>query len=173
MIRVQTEDIDVTSELERLRAGGRSVGAIASFIGLMRDINDGDDVSVLELEHYAGMTERSLAQIVEQASDRWPIEDATVVHRVGRFEPGDSIVLVAVASRHRGAAFEACEFIMDFLKTRAPFWKKETTHDGATRWVDARSSDDQAVERWRHPGEAACDDAKAPPGGGASSGLKS
>ena len=128
---------------------GRSdIGAVASFVGLVRDANDGAGVAKMTLEHYPGMTERSLAEIVEQARGRWDVMDATVIHRVGELQPGDNIVLVVVASAHRGDAFAACEFIMDYLKTRAPFWKKEETAAGS-RWVDARESDDRAAEKWK------------------------
>jgi molybdopterin synthase catalytic subunit len=144
---VQVEDFDAGAEIAALRRGDPTIGAIASFIGLVRDVNDGDRVSELALEHYPGMTERALEQIVAQARQRWRIHDALVVHRVGRLRPLDQIVLVVVAGAHRGEAFAACEFIMDYLKTRAPFWKKERTPAGA-RWVEARDSDDRAAERW-------------------------
>jgi molybdopterin synthase catalytic subunit len=150
-IRVQTEDFDIAKELAAIRASNPKVGAVASFIGLVRDINDGDAVSGLTLEHYPGMTERALEKIVADAHARWQVIDATVVHRVGELKPLDQIVLVVVASGHRGDAFRACEFIMDYLKTEAPFWKKESTRDG-TRWVEARDSDDQARGRWSSSG---------------------
>ncbi|MBL8368259.1 MAG: molybdopterin synthase catalytic subunit MoaE, partial [Candidatus Accumulibacter sp.] len=127
------------------------IGALASFVGLVRDTNDGAGVCEMTLEHYPGMTEQALAEIVAEARRRWAIIDALVIHRVGRLMPSDQIVLVAVAGAHRGEAFAACEFIMDYLKTRAPFWKREVTPAGA-RWVDARDADDQAAERWREPG---------------------
>ena len=146
-VRVQQEDFDVGAELLALRQGNPKIGAIASFIGLVRDINEGDAVAGMSLEHYPGMTETALASIVEQAKERWNIYDALVIHRVGDLQPCDQIVLVAVSSGHRGEAFAACEFIMDYLKTRAPFWKREQTTDGA-RWVDARESDEQAAGRW-------------------------
>lgn len=146
-VRVQTEDFDAGEEIARLRRENPRVGAVASFIGLVRDMNDGEAVSEMTLEHYPGMTERALEDIVTQARTRWDILDAVVVHRVGPLRPTDQIVLVAVSSAHRGEAFAACEFIMDYLKTRAPFWKKEQTPGGA-RWVDARESDDRAAERW-------------------------
>ena len=146
-VRVQTEDFDIGAEIVALRKGNAKIGAIASFIGLVRDINEGDDVSVMTLEHYPGMTEKALEDIVAQAKSRWDIYDATVVHRVGRLLPLDQIVLVVVSSAHRGDAFAACEFLMDYLKTQAPFWKKEDTAKG-TRWVDARESDDAAAARW-------------------------
>ena len=146
-IRIQEADFDVGAELAALRAGDARVGALASFVGLVRDINDGSDVRGMRLEHYPGMTEKALAAIVEDAGQRWPIYDALVIHRVGPLRPCDQIVLVAVTASHRGEAFAACEFIMDYLKTRAPFWKCEETPEGA-RWVDARDSDDSAAARW-------------------------
>ena len=146
-VRVQTEDFDVAQELKRLREGNPAVGAVAAFIGVVRDLNDSTEVRTLTLEHYPGMTEKALERIVAEATRRWDVYDALVVHRVGRLEPTDQIVLVAVASAHRGEAFAACEFIMDYLKTRAPFWKKEDTAAGE-RWVEARASDDDAAARW-------------------------
>jgi len=146
-VRVQTEDFDVGAELAGLRAGDARVGALASFVGLVRDINDGAGVAGMSLEHYPGMTEKALEKIVAEARQRWAIYGALVIHRVGPLKPCDQIVLVAVTSAHRGEAFAACEFIMDYLKTRAPFWKREETGDGA-RWVDARDSDDSAAARW-------------------------
>ncbi len=131
------------------RAGDARIGALASFLGLVRDLNDGASVSAMTLEHYPGMTEKALEAIVAEAKQRWNIYDALVIHRVGPLKPCDQIVLVAVSSAHRGEAFAACEFIMDYLKTRAPFWKKEDTPDGG-RWVDARDSDDSAAARWQH-----------------------
>ncbi|MEW6313315.1 MAG: molybdopterin synthase catalytic subunit MoaE [Pseudomonadota bacterium] len=146
-VRVQSEDFDVGQELDRLRAGNPNVGALASFIGLMRDINDGEVVSAMTLEHYPGMTERALEKIVAQARQRWDVIDILVVHRVGPLRPQDRIVLVAAAAVHREPAFRACEFVIDYLKTQAPFWKKEQTRDGG-RWVEARDSDAQAAGRW-------------------------
>jgi molybdopterin synthase catalytic subunit len=146
-VRVQTGDFDVAREIAALRAGDRRVGAVAAFIGLVRDINDAAAVSTLTLEHYPGMTEKALAQIVDEAKSRWSVYDALVVHRVGELKPTDQIVLVVVTGAHRGEAFAACEFIMDYLKTRAPFWKKEQTPAGE-RWVEARTSDDDAAARW-------------------------
>jgi molybdopterin synthase catalytic subunit len=146
-VRVQTEDFDVGAEIARLRKGNPRVGAVASFIGVVRDLNEGDEVATLTLEHYPGMTEKSLEDIVAQAKQRWDVYDALVVHRVGVLQPLDQIVLVVVTSAHRGEAFKACEFLMDYLKTRAPFWKKEATPQGS-RWVEARASDDAAAERW-------------------------
>jgi molybdopterin synthase catalytic subunit len=147
-VHVQTEDFDLSTEVARLRAGNPAVGAVVSFIGTVRDINDGSSVAAMELEHYPGMTEKALAAIVTEAQARWSITDALVIHRIGPLRPQDQIVLVAVAAAHRGVAFAACEFIMDYLKTEAPFWKKEHTPEGA-RWVDARSTDDAALDKWR------------------------
>ncbi|MBS1138599.1 MAG: molybdopterin synthase subunit MoaE [Proteobacteria bacterium] len=147
-VRVQEADFDVGSELAALRAGDARVGALASFLGLVRDLNDGASVSEMTLEHYPGMTEKALEEIVTEARGRWDIYDALVIHRVGPLKPCDQIVLVAVTSAHRGEAFAACEFIMDYLKTRAPFWKREATPEGG-RWVDARETDDSAAARWQ------------------------
>ena len=147
-VRIQEADFDLGSELAALRAGDARVGALASFVGLVRDLNDGSKVSEMILEHYPGMTEKALEEIVDEAKSRWEIYGALVIHRVGPLRPCDQIVLVAVTSAHRGEAFAACEFIMDYLKTRAPFWKREATPDGA-RWVDARDSDDSAATRWQ------------------------
>ncbi|HET9663664.1 MAG TPA: molybdopterin synthase catalytic subunit MoaE [Burkholderiales bacterium] len=150
-VRVQTEDFDVGAEIAALRRGNPKIGAVASFIGIVRDVNEGGAVAEMMLEHYPGMTERSIEEIITQARGRWQIFDALVVHRVGTLKPLDQIVLVIVTSGHRGEAFAACEFVMDYLKTRAPFWKKEKTPSGE-RWVDARASDDIAAERWRLKG---------------------
>jgi len=147
-IAVQEAEFDLAAEIAALYRANPGVGAVASFLGLVRDVNDGQGVSAMTLEHYPGMTEKALMDIVEQARGRWDILDACVIHRVGPLRPTDPIVLVAVASAHRGDAFAACEFIMDFLKTRAPFWKKETTPQGE-HWVDARQSDEAAAARWR------------------------
>jgi len=147
-VRIQEADFDVGAEFTALRAGDARVGALASFVGLVRDVNHGIGVSEMTLEHYPGMTEKALTAIVDEAKMRWDIYGALVIHRVGPLKPCDQIVLVAVTSAHRGEAFAACEFIMDYLKTRAPFWKREATADGA-RWVDARDSDDAAAERWK------------------------
>jgi molybdopterin synthase catalytic subunit len=144
-VSVQRDDFDLSLEVKNL-SKDKSVGAVASFVGLVRDVP-------MTLEHYAGMTEREITKIVEEAGMRWKVMDATVIHRYGELQPTDQIVLVAVASAHRGDAFAACEFIMDYLKTRAPFWKKEHRADGAC-WVDARSTDDAAAARWNEPGEA-------------------
>jgi molybdopterin synthase catalytic subunit len=149
-VRVQQEDFDSGAEITAFRRSDPGIGAIASFIGLVRDVNDGAEVAGMTLEHYPGMTEKALAGIVAAAKARWDIIDALVIHRVGALKPLDQIVLVAVAGAHRGSAFSACEFIMDYLKTQAPFWKKEQTAQGA-RWVEARASDDQAAERWSGP----------------------
>lgn len=147
-VRVQAADFDTGRELETLTQGRTDVGAVASFVGLVRSANDGSPVRGMTLEHYPGMTEKALEDICAQAHSRWDLIDTLVIHRVGPLAPGDRIVLVGVASAHRGEAFAACEFIMDFLKTRAPFWKKEDTPEGG-RWVDARESDDRAAERWK------------------------
>ncbi|MFM9885263.1 MAG: molybdopterin synthase catalytic subunit MoaE [Burkholderiales bacterium] len=147
-VRIQHEDFDVGAEIARLRAGRNEVGAVATFIGVCRDRNDGAQVATMTLEHYPGMTEKAIAAIINEAITRWKINDVTVIHRVGELRPTDQIVLVVVIGGHRGDAFAACEFIMDYLKTQAPFWKKEQTPDGA-RWVDARSTDDDAAARWR------------------------
>ena len=146
-VRVQTGDFDIGEEIARLRVGDRGVGATASFIGTVRDVNDATTITGLTLEHYPGMTEAALDEIVAEARQRFDIRDALVVHRVGALVPGDQIVLVVVTGAHRGAAFDACEFVMDWLKTRAPFWKKERLPDGE-RWVEARASDDEAAQRW-------------------------
>ena len=146
-VRVQTADFDVAREIALLRAGDPRVGAVASFIGIVRDVNDDTTVRTLTLEHYPGMTEKALQRIVDEARQRWSIYDAVVIHRIGELAPTDQIVLVAVSSAHRGDAFAACEFIMDYLKTQAPFWKKERTPDGE-RWVEARTGDAAAAARW-------------------------
>ena len=146
-VRVQTGDFDIGAEIGAMRRGNPKIGAVASFIGVVRDLNDGGQVAEMTLEHYPGMTEKALEKIVAEARSRWEIYDALVVHRVGTLKPSDQIVLVVVTGAHRGEAFEACEFLMDYLKTRAPFWKKEATPEGS-RWVDARESDDAAADRW-------------------------
>ncbi len=148
LVRVQAQDFDVGAEIHALRMGNSAVGAVASFMGCVRDMNNGDSVGLMYLEHYPGMTERELEKIAAQAHARWDIFDTLIIHRVGELKPLDQIVFVAVTSAHRGDAFAACEFIMDFLKTKAPFWKREATPLGE-RWVDARASDDAAAERWR------------------------
>jgi molybdopterin synthase catalytic subunit len=147
-VRIQTADFDLSAEIAALRSGDLEVGAIVSFVGTVRDMNEGSQVNSMELEHYAGMTEKSLADIIVEAKSRWSIHEALVIHRIGKMLPGEQIVLVAVTGQHRGEAFAACEFIMDYLKTAAPFWKKEATPTGE-HWVDARSTDDEAMERWR------------------------
>ena len=146
-VRVQSEDFDAGAAIAHLRSADRGAGAIAAFIGTVRDVNDDATITGLTLEHYPGMTEAALAEIVDEAQRRFDIRDALVVHRVGALVPGDQIVLVAVTSAHRGMAFHACEYVMDLLKTRAPFWKKERT-PGGERGVEARASDDEAAERW-------------------------
>ena len=146
-VSIQTEDFDLSAEVARLRADETGVGAICSFVGTVRDRNDGQSVSTMELEHYPGMTEKSIEAMIDEAFKRFDIFGARVIHRVGLLQPLDQIVLVAVTSAHRGESFQACEFLMDYLKTQAPFWKKEQTQDGA-RWVDARVSDDAALAKW-------------------------
>ncbi len=148
-VRVQADDFDAGTEIARLRLADPGIGAVAAFVGQVRDVNDGATIGTLTLEHYPGMTEKSLADIVERAKLRWQFHDALVIHRIGELQPLDQIVLVAVAGSHRGECFAACEFIMDYLKTEAPFWKKEQTSEGG-RWVDARVSDDQAKQRWEN-----------------------
>ncbi len=148
-VKVQTEDFDVTTEIAQLRANTPKVGAIVNFVGVVRDLNEGEQIAEMELEHYPGMTEKALEDIIAQARSRWDLFDALVIHRVGPLKPLDQIVLVAVTSAHRGEAFAACEFIIDYLKTQAPFWKKEQTPQGS-RWVDARVTDDEAMKKWAH-----------------------
>ncbi len=150
-VRVQIEDFDVGVETTRLRLARKNIGAVVSFVGQVRDLNEGDQVLQLTLEHYPGMTEKALEAIVSTAKSRWNIIDALVIHRVGTLQPKDQIVFVAVSSAHRGEAFSACEFIMDYLKTQAPFWKKELTQingELTERWIEAKISDDTARERW-------------------------
>ena len=147
MIRVQEADFDIGAEFARISAGRTDIGGIAAFVGLVRDLTDGQATSAMTLEHYPGMTERQIAHIEEEARRRWPLDDVTIIHRIGRLAPGDRIVLVLTASAHRQAALEACQFLIDWLKTKAPFWKREESAQG-TRWVEARASDDQAAERW-------------------------
>ena len=146
-VRIQIEDFDAGDEINQLRMARRDVGAVVSFIGQVRDVNEGDTVSKLTLEHYPGMTEKSLHAIIKQAKTRWNIMDVLIIHRVGTLQPCDQIVLVAVSGAHRSEAFVACEFVMDYLKTEAPFWKKEVTPSGE-RWVEAKASDDDAKARW-------------------------
>ncbi len=153
-VRVQNNDFDAGLEINQLRSARKDIGAVVSFIGQVRDMNEGDTVSLLTLEHYPGMTEKALQSITEQAKSRWDIFDVLIIHRVGTMQPTDQIVLVAVTSAHRGEAFKACEFIMDYLKTEAPFWKKEVTRLGDTtseRWVEAKITDDEARQRWTKP----------------------
>ena len=152
-VRVQQADFDLGQEIAQLRAGNPKVGAVVGFVGTVRDMNDGLEVAAMELEHYPGMTEKAILAIVEQARARWPVSAALVIHRVDPLLPQEQIVLVAVSSSHRGEAFAACEFIIDYLKTEAPFWKKEDTPEGA-RWVDARDSDATALDKWTAPENA-------------------
>lgn len=148
-VRIQTEDFDLSTEVASLRAGDGGVGAVTSFVGTVRDRTAGqpDVISTMELEHYPGMTERAIEAMIDEAFRRFDLRGARVIHRVGLLQPLDQIVLVVVSSAHRGESFKGCEFLMDYLKTQAPFWKKETTPEGA-RWVDARVSDDAALARW-------------------------
>lgn len=148
MIRIEEQDFELGAEIARLRAGSPQVGAVVAFIGTVRDMNDGSSVVEMALEHYPGMTEKSIQAIVDQAHLRWSLFDTLVIHRIGPLLPQEQIVLVGVTSAHRGEAFAACEFIMDYLKTEAPFWKKEQTPEGA-RWVDARVTDEAALAKWR------------------------
>jgi molybdopterin synthase catalytic subunit len=147
-ILIQQEDFDIGREIARMRSGRTDIGALVSFCGLVRDLNDGADISGMSLEHYPGMTEKQLAAILDEAESRWSLQDVMVIHRVGDLEPGDQIVLVATASEHRGDAYEANSFIMDYLKKRATFWKKERRPD-ADHWVEERQSDQVAAERWK------------------------
>ena len=146
-VSIQTQDFDLSSEVARLRAHQKGVGAVCTFVGTVRDSNDGQRISFMELEHYPGMTEKSIEAMIDEAHKRFDIFGARVIHRVGLLQPLDQIVLVAVTSAHRGESFQACEFLMDYLKTQAPFWKKEQTPEGA-RWVDARVGDDAALAKW-------------------------
>ena len=147
MIRVQEHDFDLGQELKLLTDGNHGIGGLCSFVGLVRDMAGDAAVGAMTLEHYPGMTEKALEEIEAEACARWPLQATLIVHRVGKLEPGDQIVLVAAASAHREAAFDACHYLIDFLKTRAPFWKLEDTPDGP-KWVDARNSDDEATWRW-------------------------
>ena len=149
-VTIQTEDFDLSTEVAALRAGDAGVGAVCSFVGTVRDRSEGSGVSAMELEHYPGMTERAIEAMIDEAHRRFDIRGVRVIHRVGLLQPGDQIVLVAVTSAHRGQSYQACEYLMDYLKTQAPFWKKETTPEGA-RWVDARVADDAAAARWGLP----------------------
>ena len=148
-VRVQREAFDIGAEVARLTAGRTDLGAVVTFSGLVRDENEGRRVTSIALEHYPGMTEEELARVEAEAHARWPLQASLVIHRYGRLDPGEGIVLVVTASAHRQAAFAAAEFLMDYLKTSAPFWKKEAGADGGGRWVDARDSDDATLERWR------------------------
>lgn len=150
MIRVQRKDFDAGAEIAALSQGDTAIGGVAAFIGLVRDVAGGEAVSAMTLEHYPGMTEKQLARVEAEACARWPLQASLVIHRYGRLAPGDRIVLVVTASAHRAAALESCQFLIDWLKTRAPFWKREETPDGA-RWVAARASDEAAAGRWREP----------------------
>ncbi len=147
MIRVQREDFDIGAELDALCRGKTGIGGLASFVGLVRDLAGDRRIGAMTLEHYPGMTERALAEIAAEAHRRWPLDAVLIIHRYGRLEPGERIVLVATASAHRQAAFDGCQFLIDWLKTKAPFWKLEETPEGP-RWVDAQASDDTAAERW-------------------------
>src|SRR3954468_22017360 len=150
MIRVQAADFDIGAEFARITAGRSDIGGVAAFVGLVRDLTGGQTTSAMTLEHYPGMTERQIAHIEEEARRRWPLDDVTIIHRYGRLEPGDRIVLVLTASAHRQAALESCQFLIDWLKTKAPFWKREEGAQGE-RWVEARHSDDEAARRWAAP----------------------
>lgn len=146
-VKVQSEDFDVSEELKLLRQNKPQIGAVAVFVGTVRDLNQGDEIDSMEIEHYPGMTEKALQDVLNKANERWLLQNATIIHRVGKLKPLDQIVLVATASAHRGDAFAACEFVMDYLKSSAPFWKKEATQEGS-RWVDARESDTEALKKW-------------------------
>lgn len=147
-VRVHEADFDVGAEISELRKAEQNIGAVVSFVGQVRDMNEGDSISQMTLEHYPGMTEKALEAIATQAKQRWDIVDVLIIHRIGELKPQDQIVLVAISSAHRGEAFKACEFVMDFLKTEAPFWKKEVMTSGESRWVEAKHTDDDAKERW-------------------------
>lgn len=153
-VRVQSEDFDVGAEIAALTAGRTDIGGVATFLGLVRDIAGGDEVKAMTLEHYPGMTEKMLSEIEAEARERWPLDEALIIHRYGRLEPGDRIVLVVTASAHRQAALESCAFLIDWLKTKAPFWKLEETGKG-DHWVEARESDDEAAARWGKDGKTA------------------
>ena len=150
MIKVQAEDFDVGRELERLSRGNHAIGGVCCFIGIVRDLAGSKEIAAMTLEHYPQMTEKALAEIEAEARSRWPLEDVLIIHRYGRLEPGDRIVMVATASDHRQAAIESCHFLIDWLKTKAPFWKLEETLDGS-EWVNARASDNKAATRWAKP----------------------
>ena len=148
-VRLQREDFDVGAEISRLTAERSDIGAVVTFTGLVRGASAGQPISAMSLEHYPGMTEAELARVEAEAQARWPLQASLIIHRIGELKPGDNIVLVVTASAHRHAAFEAAEFLMDYLKTHAPFWKKEAGPDGRGGWVDARDSDEAALERWQ------------------------
>ena len=148
VVKVQSENFDVGAELSALTAGNTAIGGMTSFVGLVRDLGGEDALKAMTLEHYPGMTEKMLRKIEAEANDRWPLEASLIVHRYGRLEPGDQIVLVATASPHRQAAFDSCAFLIDWLKTKAPFWKLEDTQNEGARWVEAKATDDRAAERW-------------------------
>ena len=150
MIRVQAVDFDLGDELKKMTDGNKGIGGLCSFVGLVRDMANDERISAMTLEHYPGMTEKALADIEKQAHSRWNLDETLIIHRYGRLELGEQIVLVAAASAHRGAAFEACHFLIDWLKTKAPFWKLEDTPGGG-KWVDVRTSDDEAETRWNKP----------------------
>ena len=148
VVKVQSEDFDVGAELSALTTGNTAIGGMTSFVGLVRDLGGEDALKAMTLEHYPGMTEKMLREIEAEANDRWPLEASLIVHRYGRLEPGDQIVLVATASAHRQAAFDSCAFLIDWLKTKAPFWNLEDTQNEGARWVEAKAADDRAAERW-------------------------
>jgi len=152
-VRVQREDFDTGAEIEALSAGNPRIGGVTSFTGLVRDMGEGATLGAMTLEHYPGMTEKMLAEIEAEANARWPLEASLIVHRYGRLEPGDRIVLVVTASPHRDAAFDACRFLIDWLKTKAPFWKLEERADGGGHWVEAKAGDDEAAARWMNTSE--------------------
>ena len=157
VVKVQSENFDVGAELSALTTGNTAIGGMTSFVGLVRDLGGEDALKAMTLEHYPGMTEKMLRKIEAEANDRWPLEASLIVHRYGRLEPGDQIVLVATASPHRQAAFDACAFLIDWLKTKAPFWKLEDTQNEGTRWVEAKDTDYRAAERWEQKDEDAAE----------------
>ena len=157
VVKVQSENFDVGAELSALTTGNTAIGGMTSFVGLVRDLGGEDALKAMTLEHYPGMTEKMLREIEAEANDRWPLEASLIVHRYGRLEPGDQIVLVATASPHRQAAFDACAFLIDWLKTKAPFWKLEDTQNEGTRWVEAKDTDYRAAERWEQKDEDAAE----------------
>lgn len=157
VVKVQSEDFDVGAELAALTTGNTAIGGMTSFVGLVRDLGGEDALKAMTLEHYPGMTEKMLREIEAEANDRWPLEASLIVHRYGRLEPGDQIVLVATASPHRQAAFDSCAFLIDWLKTKAPFWKLEDTQNEGARWVEAKDTDDRATKRWEQTDEDAAE----------------